>query len=263
MRELSLNPRYLNSRYHIIVVTSSVSVALMALLAYHTYSVMRVWMFVGWLLAINFAIIKVVFKPIFNDLNSMKTITDTIDTLETQVYTDCLTRVPNRQHFDTYGPESLSACRANKQPFGLIILDIDRFKSVNDTYGHLTGDEVLKIFAKRLMNRVRVADYCARIGGEEFVIMLPNHDLEQTLTVAREVHAAMRNNPFSTPTPLGENLSLDITVSVGVTVLKSAAPTMTLNQLLDHADKALYHVKRSGRDNIGIYGGVSTIEMVY
>ena len=235
----------------------------MALLAYQSYSVIRVWVFVSWLLVINFVIIKVVFKPIFNDLHSMKKITDTIDTLETQVYTDCLTRVPNRQHFDTYAPQSLSTCRVNKQSFGLIILDIDRFKSVNDTYGHLTGDEVLKIFAKRLLNRVRNADYCARIGGEEFVIMLPNHNLAQTLSVAREVHSAIRNNPFSTPTPLGENLSLDITVSVGVHVLKPTAGALNLNQMLDHADQALYHVKRNGRDNIGIYEGVSAIKMVY
>ena len=262
MRELSLNQQYLHNRYHIIVITSSLSVAAIGVVAYHSHSLAQVAMIISWLLIANFLVIKLVFKPIIEDLQSIKTFTATIDTLETQVYTDRLTNIPNRQHFETFGPESLDICKTNELPFGLIILDIDHFKSVNDTYGHLTGDEVLKIFSKRLASVVVSTDYLARIGGEEFVVMLPGYNLEQTLTIARNMHHAIRCNPFSTPTPLGQNLSLNITVSVGINMAKPSY-TGTLEQLLDHADKALYHVKNNRRDNIGLYKGVSIVEMMY
>jgi diguanylate cyclase (GGDEF)-like protein len=126
--------------------------------------------------------------------------------------------------------------------FGIILADLDHFKSVNDTYGHLAGDEVLREAARRMRTCVRTYDVVGRYGGEEFLIIVPASDAAATFTLAERIRAAVENLPV----PF-DGRNIPITVSLGVTACSSDNPTNS-EGLLRVADDALYRAKRSGRN---------------
>lgn len=163
-------------------------------------------------------------------------------TLEHAAVTDPLTGLYNRRYFDDALNEYLAAFRRIDKPVGMILLDIDHFKQVNDTHGHDIGDEVLRHVAACLSEYTRYHDVVARLGGEEFAILSANVSDSQLYSLADRV----RNGISGLTVEIG-NVTLRITVSAGVALWDGHE---TGEQLLKRADGQLYHAKRSGRNRV-------------
>jgi len=158
--------------------------------------------------------------------------------------TDGLTGLHNRRymqgHLSTLVEESL----ARGRPLSLLIADIDFFKSVNDTYGHDAGDAVLQEFAARFRRNTRGIDLACRLGGEEFVIIMPDTDIQRAFQVGERLRACIAAEPFQ----INAGTMLRITASVGVSTLEY--PDDTPETVFKRADKALYSAKRDGRNRV-------------
>jgi len=156
-----------------------------------------------------------------------------------------LTGIRNRKHFDKKDLQEIRRCRREQTQLSIGMLDIDHFKSINDTHGHVAGDEVIKEVASVLMqNLKRTTDDACRDGGEEFALILPNTDLEGAMQVAEAVREQVASLKLD-----ADGNTLNITLSAGV-----ATTVVTTNddekKLLEQADKALYQAKRSGRNRV-------------
>ena len=160
--------------------------------------------------------------------------------LDLQARTDALTGLLNRRGFETQMAFALALARRSGRPLGLITLDVDHFKRVNDTYGHEAGDEVLHRLARALQTRLRDADVVARLGGEEFVALLPDTDLHNAQCFAQTLIAAFAR---AEDPVVGR-----ITVSAGVTALRGRDDSD--KDMLRRADAALYEAKRQGRNRV-------------
>lgn len=167
---------------------------------------------------------------------------------------DHLTKAFNRRSFDERVKEHLRVAEISQSPLSLIVLDIDHFKKINDTYGHPIGDFVLQECVALLQNVfARKEDMVARIGGEEFAILLPDHRLEHAVTKAEEVLAKVRRDVF-----VHEGHELRFTVSMGVAQWNPGEkPTIWL----ERADKALYQAKNTGRNRyiVALMNGVREV----
>jgi two-component system cell cycle response regulator len=139
----------------------------------------------------------------------------------------------------------VSSAGSSGKPLAFLILDIDYFKSVNDTYGHDIGDEVLREFARRISASVRGIDLACRYGGEEFVVVMPDTDAALAFTVAERLRKSVENTMFDISRAPGK---LPITISVGIA--SSMGPDDTAEKLLHRADQALYRAKRDGRNRV-------------
>jgi two-component system, cell cycle response regulator len=131
------------------------------------------------------------------------------------------------------------------KPLSALVLDIDYFKSVNDTYGHDSGDDVLREFARRLRKAVRGIDLLARFGGEEFVVVMPETDMGTAYAVADRLRERIADIAFPIA---GRTREIPVTVSIGLASVSSA--TDTPEALLKRADEALYRAKREGRNRV-------------
>ena len=154
--------------------------------------------------------------------------------------TDCLTGIANRRAFEEQVEKEIQGFKRHRRPFCLAIADIDLFKQVNDTYGHDVGDEVIKVFAETLNANKRALDFCARIGGEEFVFTMPDTRLEQSVVVMDRLRKI-----FSEDCVLKDGAR--ITASVGVTEVVGEDEK---ESLLKRADNALYEAKENGRNRV-------------
>ncbi len=157
--------------------------------------------------------------------------------------TDELTQIPNRRHILAYGDEALRTCLDQKKPFSLLIFDIDHFKRVNDSYGHHVGDLVIQRMAMVSKSLLRQADKVGRIGGEEFLIILPFTTPEYAKEVAERIRDRVALTDMS-----DLKLSFNVTVSIGVAGLQT--DPRPLDYLINLADEALYQVKQSGRNGV-------------
>ncbi|MFK5893360.1 MAG: transporter substrate-binding domain-containing protein [Pseudomonadota bacterium] len=161
-----------------------------------------------------------------------------------QVHRDPLTNLYNRRYFHEVGSDLLSLYKRNKSTMSTIMIDIDKFKQVNDTYGHSIGDEVLINLAKLLGEHTRASDIIARFGGEEFVILLPNTDKKGAFQIASKLLAVVEQQTM----PIGNDNSLKYTISLGV---DSVHPDdQKIDQSLNRADKAMYQAKNNGRNRV-------------
>lgn len=167
--------------------------------------------------------------------------------LEQIAITDPLTGIHNRGYLMKRGAEEFERVRRSARPLGCIMLDLDHFKKVNDTKGHVTGDYVLKGVAGRIRSGVRPYDIVGRYGGEEFLVLLPDTAFEQCLVVAQRLCGMVRNEPITV-----EGESLPITISLGVAV--SCQDDRTLTALIKRADEGLYKAKADGRDRFSYIG---------
>jgi two-component system, cell cycle response regulator len=156
--------------------------------------------------------------------------------------TDGLTNLHNRKQLDTLLTEEIPRAQRHGRDLSLLMFDIDHFKSINDTYGHLTGDSVLRGMASILQKRLRPNDKLGRYGGEEFCAILPETDLPNATLIAEELRATVQAHSFS-----AEGKEVRITVSIGASCLVSG---MTIEQLYKRADDKLYEAKRSGRNKV-------------
>jgi two-component system, cell cycle response regulator len=164
--------------------------------------------------------------------------------LERLSRTDLLTGLYNRRHLeDQLGRAHRTARRAHRG-LGLVLLDIDHFKRVNDTYGHAAGDRVLCEFAERMTSQLRDGDIAGRWGGEEFLVILPDTDPGGALQVANRIRASVAETPFDTSAVDGQ--AIRVTVSGGCVV----GPVATSDDLVSAADGGLYAAKDSGRNRI-------------
>lgn len=168
-----------------------------------------------------------------------------IKRLEQMALTDALTGLPNRVLLYDRIKTATTRAQRDGNDIGLLYLDLDRFKHINDTYGHATGDELLKAAGLRIQSAIRATDSVARIGGDEFVVLVDAIDTPDALTaVADKIHDALCQ-PLQLPH--GEDI---ITASIGIA--RWPEHGHTIEQLLHHADQAMYRAKRNGGNRVAV-----------
>lgn len=168
--------------------------------------------------------------------------------LEVMAMTDPLTAIANRRCFFDTLEQTFTALVCHYKPISLLILDVDFFKKVNDTYGHQVGDKVLLELAKIIQGNTREGDLVARIGGEEYGILLPNNTSHEAVMVANRIQTEIDNHGFF----LGDD-QLSVTVSIGICTLPQPPCCLDREKLYNYADQALYHSKHSGRNCVSVY----------
>jgi diguanylate cyclase (GGDEF)-like protein len=162
--------------------------------------------------------------------------------LERLAREDKLTGLYNRRHFEERAVEECNRAQRYDRPLSLLLCDLDHFKQVNDQYGHSAGDTVLQQVGQTIQDCCRTSDLSARLGGEEFTVMLTETNLEEAQLVAERLCTAIRVLTFAHPSG-----QFHVTMSIGVA---EVAPTQTLEELLKEADEALYAAKRTGRNRV-------------
>lgn len=165
--------------------------------------------------------------------------------LKTYSERDSLTNVFNRRIFLTLLEKSLHSMKRNKTSMALVSIDLDHFKKVNDTYGHNAGDDVLKHFVKVAQECLRLEDIFGRLGGEEFSIFLPNTNQKNAAIIAERVRTACESTSVSCG-----SMEIKFTASLGLAI---ADDFHDMNTLIDHADKAMYLAKETGRNKVVTY----------
>jgi diguanylate cyclase (GGDEF)-like protein len=155
--------------------------------------------------------------------------------------TDSLTGIMNRRQFMSLAEQEFRRTRRYHHLFSLLILDIDHFKRINDSYGHMFGDQVIKAVVQEVAHILRKTDYLGRFGGEEFVILLSESDSGQALLVAQRILEGVAATTFHI-----REETVSVTVSIGVTTYQTEDES--LDALLERADEALYQAKRQGRN---------------
>ncbi len=163
--------------------------------------------------------------------------------LEKLSITDSLTGLYNRKKLDDILADQLARFKRNQRPFALLMLDIDHFKKLNDTYGHLAGDQVLASVARTFSNSIRNIDFVARYGGEEFVIVLPETALSAARDMAERILTQVRSASYQF-----NDQSIAVTLSIGVAMSRSSDESA--DTLLARTDRMLYEAKRAGRDRV-------------
>ena len=165
--------------------------------------------------------------------------------LEKLAATDALTGLPNRRYFLDRANSEFDKVRRFHTPASLVMIDVDNFKTVNDTHGHAAGDEVLKSISRGCRDRLRQSDILARFGGEEFVILLCDTNAGDAAVLAELLRKSVEDGPVKTDDGI-----VSVTASFGVTEISSQ--DATLERALARADKALYMAKRAGRNRVSL-----------
>jgi len=168
---------------------------------------------------------------------------ENLEVVRTESLTDPLTTLSNRKFFDNAIERLIKNSAATNEPLSVILTDIDHFKKFNDTYGHLTGDQVLRLVAVSLKHNVKGADIAARYGGEEFAVVLPNTQLAQAITVADHIRRAVQSKELMRRST-GETLGR-VTISLGVAQWRLGDDVASI---LERADSCLYAAKAAGRN---------------
>jgi diguanylate cyclase len=168
-----------------------------------------------------------------------------LEVVRKEILTDPVTTLANRKHFDQMIVRALADASASGAPLSLALTDIDHFKQFNDRYGHLIGDQVLRLVALSLKQTVKGQDLAARFGGEEFAVILPDTALRQATTVGEHIRRAVMGRELIRRTT-GEVLGR-VTVSIGVASMR---PGDTAQSIIERADSCLYAAKRNGRNRV-------------
>lgn len=180
---------------------------------------------------------------VLDDISSRKELEGRLRTMAAE---DVLTGASNRRAFRELAGRELALHQRDKRSLTLLMLDIDYFKAINDSWGHLVGDEVLCTFVHMVRGLLRESDILGRLGGEEFAIAMPSTDLDGAFIVADRICKAIANTPIL----LKGGKSLNVTVSIGIA---TSPPDSELNALIEHADAALYRAKRAGRNQVAAF----------
>lgn len=169
----------------------------------------------------------------------------TNDILSAIALSDPLTELNNRRALDWELPRQVQNARSRSEPLSLVMLDVDYFKNINDTYGHPVGDRALQLISSRLRHNLRFRDTLFRYGGEEFVIILSNTDQQEALLVARRLCRLISEQPFT----IDDSLDLTLTISAGTATLQNSDDARGVT-LLQRADQNLLKAKSSGRNRV-------------
>jgi diguanylate cyclase (GGDEF)-like protein len=161
--------------------------------------------------------------------------------VELDAATDALTGHWNRRALDDMLKQQIESSRTSQRAFSILMLDIDFFKNINDEFGHMVGDDVLRAFAQRLREFLRAGDFCVRYGGEEFVIVLPETPLATALEVAERIRQGVAQRPLLTAP------KVQVTVSIGAATM---AHPQGISELFAAADAAVYLAKHAGRNQV-------------
>lgn len=171
---------------------------------------------------------------------------------------DGLTGVLNRRAFFEEGERILDLCRRQRLPAGVLLLDLDHFKQLNDTWGHGGGDAVLRHFARLVQDSLRTTDLFGRYGGEEFCILLPGIAADHLWVVAERLRTKLERDPA----PLRDDATIRFTASIGAVPLRPDDDAEDLQALVARADAALYRAKAGGRNRVEVETGVTAKENV-
>ena len=182
-----------------------------------------------------------------NIINTHKKLTFLNERLEKCVNTDHLTEIKTMRFFNQEASKELRRAKRYKHNTAILMLDVDHFKNINDTHGHIAGDKALKAIANRLVKATRESDLVCRYGGEEFIILFPEISHENALIAAEKI----RRNIQEMEIDIG-NDTIKTTISIGVAV-KRYQSDYSLEQVIYMADKALYKAKNKGRNNSVLY----------
>ena len=180
--------------------------------------------------------------------NRYRDLVQTNDLLSTIALVDPLTELNNRRALDWDLPRQIKTARQGDRPFSLLIFDLDFFKRINDTYGHLVGDVSLKLLSARLRHNLRAKDTLFRYGGEEFVVLLTDTPHDEAGDIARRLCKIISQQSFT----INDDLELSLTVSVGVSELQASDEADGLS-LLERADQCLRQAKQAGRNRVVVY----------
>ncbi len=164
--------------------------------------------------------------------------------LEEQAHTDSLTQLPNRSYFFEMARKEFARSKRHNKPLSIAMIDLDRFKSINDTYGHEMGDSVLRAVAAVCRKTLRESDLIGRIGGEEFAVLWPETNAAQVRDAAERLRKAIDESTV----PMDRGPPVHFTASLGIATLSEA--DVNLDVFLNRADKALYEAKRAGRNKV-------------
>jgi diguanylate cyclase len=170
---------------------------------------------------------------------------ENLEAVRTESLTDPLTTLANRKYFDHALEGAIVDSAADGTPLSLLMIDIDHFKNFNDSYGHLTGDQVLRLVAVAVKQNVKGQDIAARYGGEEFTVVLPHTVLRSAITVADHIRRAVMTKELMKRST-GEHLGR-VTISIGVAALRGGE---SMASLIERADACLYAAKRTGRNRV-------------
>ena len=176
------------------------------------------------------------------EINELQT---NLETVRNESLIDPLTQLYNRKHFDDALAQAIEDAHVKDEPLSLMMTDIDHFKAFNDNFGHLTGDQVLRLVALAVKQNVKGQDTAARYGGEEFAVVLPNTVLRSAITVGDHIRRAVMTKELMKRST-GEHLGR-VTVSIGVATLHKGD---TAPSLIERADTCLYTAKRHGRNRV-------------
>lgn len=181
---------------------------------------------------------------------ALKTMSDIrkIAILQYESITDSLTGLKNRRYFDQRLSEEIAQSKRYRLSLSLLLIDVDHFKRVNDTYGHQIGDEVLKNLSTVIVEMVRESDVVVRYGGEEIAIIAPKTNKAEAILLAERLRNIVQKSPLASIDARQE--IVQITISIGVSTLNLV--TMDKDALVEEADKALYEAKRLGRNRVEI-----------
>ena len=183
---------------------------------------------------------------LINNFFEMKqTIDKNIEKLQYNASYDFLTKIFNRKTYFEISEEIFELSKRQKEPFSILLIEIDHLKRINDTYGHLIGDEVLKFVSSNISKLLRKSDILGRYGGEEFIVTLPNTKLDNAKTIAEKINKYIYDNHY-----VNETYNLQLSVSVGIAQIKKET---NLTDLIHKADEALYKAKNYGRNRVVVY----------
>lgn len=156
---------------------------------------------------------------------------------------DELSNLPNRRHFLEQAEKEVERTKRHGRPLSLLMIDMDHFKRINDQYGHSIGDEVIQVFAERCQGMLRKPDTVARIGGEEFAVLLPETDNDAGHRMAERLRSLINQDPFETRAG-----PIHLTLSIGISTFHAESPSV--EAMIQEADKHLYEAKDNGRDQV-------------
>ena len=184
---------------------------------------------------------KSINRNLTNHIEDNEALAISVDKLHKLSITDVLTEVYNRRHFFEVAQSMIALSKREHKKVSLLMLDIDHFKVINDTYGHQSGDTVLITLAKEILNMLRSSDVFARIGGEEFAVLLYDTSIEDARNVAQNIAEKIEEYKF-----LDKEKRINVTVSIGVSSINNGVAS--LDSLYYDADQKLYAAKKSGRN---------------